>query len=120
MAIEYDYSILVLKQLKTLEVGISIDDFGTGYSSLNYLKSFPISYIKIDKSFVSELMKSENDAIIVVAIITLAHNLHLDVIAECVETEEQLDYLKSHDYDITQGFLFSKPLPAAEIENVYL
>lgn len=120
MAMEYDYSILVLKQLKNLGVGISIDDFGTGYSSLNYLKNFPIDYIKIDKSFVSELMKSENDAIIVVAIITLAHNLHLDVIAEGVETEEQLDFLKSHDCDITQGFLFSKPLPAAEIENVYL
>ncbi|MDW0110731.1 EAL domain-containing protein [Sporosarcina aquimarina] len=120
MAMEYNYSILVLKQLKELGVGISIDDFGTGYSSLNYLKNFPIDYIKIDKSFVSELMKSENDAIIVVAIITLAHNLDLDVIAEGVETEEQLDFLKSHNCDITQGFLFSKPLPAAEIENVYL
>ena len=75
MAMEYDYSIVVLNKLKSLGIGISIDDFGTGYSSLNYLKNFPIDYIKIDKSFISELMNGPNDAIIVNAIITLAHNL---------------------------------------------
>jgi len=120
MAMEYDYSILVLKQLKSLGIGISIDDFGTGYSSLNYLKNFPIDYIKIDKSFISELMNDPTDAIIVNAIITLAHNLQKEVIAEGVETKEQLDFLKNHQCDITQGFFFSKPLPAEDIERIYL
>ena len=120
MAMEYEYSIHVLKELKKLGVGISIDDFGTGYSSLNYLKNFPIDYIKIDKSFVSELMNDVNDAIIVIATITLAHNLQKEVIAEGVETQEQLDFLKHHNCDITQGFFFNKPLPASEIENIYL
>ncbi|WP_255452316.1 EAL domain-containing protein [Sporosarcina sp. ANT_H38] len=120
MAMEYDYSILVLKQLKSLGIGISIDDFGTGYSSLNYLKNFPIDYIKIDKSFVSELMNDPNDAIIVNAIISLAHNLHKEVIAEGVETKEQLDFLTAHQCDITQGYFFSKPLTAKAIEEIYL
>jgi len=120
MAMEYDYSIIVLKQLKSLGIGISIDDFGTGYSSLNYLKNFPIDYIKIDKSFISELMNDPTDAIIVNAIITLAHNLQKEVIAEGVETKEQLDFLKNHQCDITQGFFFSKPLPAEDIERIYL
>lgn len=120
MAMEYEYSIAVLKELKKLGIGISIDDFGTGYSSLNYLKNFPIDYIKIDKSFVNELMNDVNDAIIVIAIITLAHNLKKEVIAEGVETQEQLDFLKKHNCDITQGYFYSKPLPASEIEKVYL
>lgn len=120
MAMEYEYSIHVLKKLKSLGVGISIDDFGTGYSSLNYLKNFPIDYIKIDKSFVGELLNGDSDAIIVIAIITLAHNLHKEVIAEGVETQEQLDFLKSHNCDISQGYFFSKPLPVEEIEKAYL
>ena len=120
MAMEYEYSIHVLEQLKALGIGISIDDFGTGYSSLNYLKNFPIDYIKIDKSFVSELMKNEKDAVIVKAIISLAHNLHKEVIAEGVETKEQLDFLKSHQCEISQGYFFCKPLPADEIEKLYI
>ncbi|KQL36874.1 EAL domain-containing protein [Psychrobacillus sp. FJAT-21963] len=120
MAMEYDYSIQVLEQLKALGIGISIDDFGTGYSSFNYLKNFPIDYIKIDKSFVSELMNNEKDAIIVKAIISLAHNLHKEVIAEGVETKEQLDFLKTHQCDISQGYFFSKPLSADEIEKIYI
>ena len=120
MAMEYEYSIQVLEQLKALGIGISIDDFGTGYSSFNYLKNFPIDYIKIDKSFVSEIMNNEKDAVIVKAIITLAHNLHKEVIAEGVETKEQLDFLKNHQCDISQGYFFSKPLPVDEIEKIYL
>lgn len=120
MAMEYEYAIDVLKQLKALGFGISIDDFGTGYSSLNYLKNFPIDYIKIDKSFVEGLMNNEKDSVIVKAIISLAHNLHKEVIAEGVETKEQLDFLKSHQCDITQGYFFSKPLPADEIEKIYI
>ena len=120
MAMEYDYSIHVLEQLKALGIGISIDDFGTGYSSLNYLKNFPIDYIKIDKSFVSEIMNNEEDAVIVKAIISLAQNLHKEVIAEGVETKEQLEFLKTHGCDISQGYFFSKALPADEIEQIYL
>ncbi|MBO1912312.1 EAL domain-containing protein, partial [Microvirga sp. 3-52] len=110
MAMEYDYSIRVLKQLKALGIGISIDDFGTGYSSLNYLKDFPIDTIKIDKSFIDELMNDRNGALIVKAIITLAHNLQKEVIAEGVETIEQLNFLKEHKCDISQGFYFSEAL----------
>lgn len=120
MAMEGEYSIHVLEQLKALGIGISIDDFGTGYSSLNYLKNFPIDYIKIDKSFVRELMNNEKDAVIVKAIITLAHNMHKEVIAEGVETKEQLEFLKNHQCDISQGYFFSKPLPVDEIEKIYL
>lgn len=120
MAMEYDYSIRVLKQLKALGIGISIDDFGTGYSSLNYLKDFPIDSIKIDKSFVDELMNDQKNAHIVKAIITLAHNLQKEVIAEGVETIEQLNFLKEHQCDISQGFYFSKALPPEEIEKKYL
>ncbi|MFJ7825420.1 EAL domain-containing protein [Psychrobacillus sp. NPDC096623] len=120
MAMEYDYSIHVLEQLKALGIGISIDDFGTGYSSLNYLKNFPIDYIKIDKSFVGEMMNNEKDAVIIKAIISLAHNLHKEVIAEGVETKEQLEFLKKHQCDISQGYYFSRPLPADEIEKIYI
>ncbi|WP_153721950.1 EAL domain-containing protein [Sporosarcina cascadiensis] len=120
MAMEYDYSIQVLKQLKSLGVGLSIDDFGTGYSSLNYLKNFPIDYIKIDKSFVSEILKDDSGTIIVNAIITLAHNLNKEVIAEGVETQEQLDFLKSRNCDVSQGYFFNKPLPKEEVEKIYI
>ncbi|QED49657.1 EAL domain-containing protein [Cytobacillus dafuensis] len=120
MAMEYEYSLNVLKQLKAIGIGISIDDFGTGYSSLNYLKNFPIDYIKIDKSFVDEIMIDHNNAFIVKAIITLAHNLQMQVIAEGVETKEQLDFLINQQCDLIQGYFFSKPLPANEIEKKYL
>ncbi|KAB2336681.1 EAL domain-containing protein [Cytobacillus depressus] len=120
MAMEYDYSLKVLKQLKAIGIGISIDDFGTGYSSLNYLKNFPIDYIKIDKTFVDEIMIDHNNTFIIKAIITLAHNLQMQVIAEGVETKEQLDFLIKQKCDFIQGYLFSKPLPAIEIEEKYL
>src|SRR5699024_8296716 len=85
MAMEYEYSLKALEQLKAIGILISIDDFGTGYSSLNYLKDYPIDYVKVDKSFVNEIIEDSNDAIIVKAIITLAHNLNQKVIAEGVE-----------------------------------
>lgn len=110
MAVDFDYSLLVLQQLKEIGVGISIDDFGTGYSSLNYLKKLPIDYLKIDQSFVRDMMNNNNDINIVKAIITLAHNLQLKVIAEGVETTEQLQFLQQHQCDEVQGYLFSKPL----------
>lgn len=120
MAMEYEYSLKVLKKLKEIGIGVSIDDFGTGYSSLAYLNNFPIDFIKIDKSFVSEIINDQSSAFIVKAIITLAHNLQMQVIAEGVETEEQLDFLIKQRCDLVQGFHFSEPLSADEIETSYL
>jgi len=102
----------VLSRLKSMGIYCSIDDFGTGYSSLASLKRLPINALKIDKSFVSDAPSDPDDAALVMAIVTLAHNLRLKVIAEGVETEEQLRLLHLLRCDEIQGFLFSKPLPA--------
>ncbi len=102
----------VLHQLTAMGVQISIDDFGTGYSSLSYLRKFPIYALKIDQSFVREITTDENNAAIVRAIIVLAHDLKLKVVAEAVETRPQLKFLRDQNCDRVQGFLFSKPLPA--------
>ena len=107
-----DLAAHVLSRLKSMGINISIDDFGTGFSSLASLKRLPIDALKIDKSFVSEAPSEPDDAALVRAIITLAHNLRLKVIAEGVETEEQLRLLDLLRCDEIQGFLFSKPLPA--------
>lgn len=109
---------LVLKQWQKLGITISIDDFGTGYSSLSYLKDFPFEIIKIDKSFVSNITEDRKTAAITIAIIQLAHSLDLKVIAEGVETEEELDFLRKHECDEIQGYLFSRPLPASEFEEL--
>jgi diguanylate cyclase (GGDEF)-like protein/PAS domain S-box-containing protein len=104
-------AVTTLKELKSLGIRLSIDDFGTGYCSLNYLKSFPIDTLKIDQSFVRDLTISQEDKAIIHAMIALGHSLNLDVIAEGVETMQQLEYLSEKGSDAVQGFLFSKPLP---------
>jgi len=109
-------TITVLQNLKQLGVKISIDDFGTGYSSLAYLKRFPIDKLKIDIAFVREVTSNPDDAAIVLAIIHMAHSMKLKVIAEGVERDAQLSYLKRHACDEIQGYYFSRPVPADEFE----
>ena len=110
MTMDVNYAIKTLRELRQLGVRISIDDFGTGYSSLSYLKKFPINYLKIDKSFVSDIMNDESDANIVGTIISMAHNLGLKVIAEGVEDKEQLRFLQLRNCDFVQGYFFSRPI----------
>jgi diguanylate cyclase (GGDEF)-like protein len=105
-----DATVVTLQRLKELGVSIAIDDFGTGYSSLNYLKRFPIDTLKIDRSFVSDIPYDQDDAVITRAIIGLAHNLRRSVIAEGVETHEQVRFLRENDCDEAQGYLFSAPI----------
>lgn len=108
-------SLKTLARLKDCGISISIDDFGTGYSSLSYLQKFPIDTLKIDQSFIREVVNSSNDQAIVTSIIQLAHNMKLKVIAEGVETKEMVEFLNKRNCDEIQGFLYSKPLPADEV-----
>nr|WP_238474466.1 EAL domain-containing protein [Pseudomonas cavernae] len=111
---DVDSAMQTLAELKRLGVSVAVDDFGTGYSSLNYLKQFPIDVLKIDRSFVDGLPSGEQDAQIARAIIAMAHSLNLQVIAEGVESQAQLDFLREHGCDEVQGFLLSKPMPAKQ------
>jgi diguanylate cyclase (GGDEF)-like protein/PAS domain S-box-containing protein len=125
MTANIERTITTLQNLKKLGVQISIDDFGTGFSSLNYLQKFPIDNLKIDQSLVHRMESNMNDKTIVTTIISMAHNLNLNVIAEGIQTKEQLIYLQQHLCDEGQGYLFTKPMTADkmleavfEVENV--
>jgi len=109
-----DLALEILNRLTKRGLKISIDDFGTGYSSLAYLKKLPVNEIKIDKSFVTDMLTSENDAVIVKSIIDLSHNLGLNVVAEGVEDKETVDRLQSLGCDVLQGYYFSKPLSSKD------
>lgn len=109
-----------LYELREAGVFLSIDDFGTGYSSLSYLHRFPVDALKVDRSFVQEILSNDDDAIITTTIIDLAHNLNLKVIAEGVEDQDQFDWLASHQCDEIQGYFFSRPVPADILEKKWL
>ncbi|MDD0991034.1 EAL domain-containing protein [Pseudomonas sp. TNT2022 ID681] len=104
-----------LDQLKQLGLTLAMDDFGTGYSSLSYLKKFPIDIIKIDRSFIHEIPDNQDDMEITSAVVAMAHNLKLKVVAEGIETAEQLAFLRRHRCDVGQGYLFDRPIPGAEL-----
>ena len=108
----------VLTRLKALGIRIAIDDFGTGYSSLAYLKRFPIDKLKIDIAFVRDIITNPDDAAIALAIISMAHSLHMQVVAEGVETRAQMAYLRRNRCDEIQGFYFSRALPAAQLATL--
>jgi len=116
---DVEAAIATMKELQNLGVHLSIDDFGTGYSSLAALKSFPVTRLKIDKSFITDLITSENDRAVTTAVISLGQKLNLRVIAEGVETEDQMAFLRENNCDEMQGYHFSRPVPAGDIESLF-
>ncbi|MDK8462617.1 EAL domain-containing protein [Marinobacter sp. SS13-12] len=112
-----EHNLNQLSKLHKLGVHLAIDDFGVGYSSLGYLRDFPVDLLKIDRSFITDVTERHDDAVITRAVINLAHNLGIQVVAEGVETREQLNFLKNHRCDLIQGYLISRPIPAAELEK---
>lgn len=115
---EGERSVAILTELKEMGIDIAIDDFGTGYSSLSYLKRFPVRNLKIDQSFIRDMTRDPDDATLVRTIITMAHGLGMKVIAEGVELEEQLDFLRRHQCEEIQGYYFSQPLDAEKFEQL--
>jgi EAL domain-containing protein (putative c-di-GMP-specific phosphodiesterase class I) len=115
---EGDQTASLLASLSELGVGLALDDFGTGYSSLSYLKRFPITRVKIDRSFVRDIATSDGDAAVARAVIAMAHGLGVDVVAEGIETLEQLAVLRRYDCDEGQGYLLGRPVVPAEVPDV--
>jgi len=112
-----DQVIGTLKELRELGVGIAIDDFGTGFSSLSYIKLMPANKIKIDRSFIQDVIKDRSDAAITQGVISMAHHLGLDVVAEGVETEAHAAFLRKHQCDLLQGFVFARPMPLDDLTS---
>jgi EAL domain-containing protein (putative c-di-GMP-specific phosphodiesterase class I) len=112
-----DAAVGLLTQLRELGVQLSIDDFGTGYSSLSYLQRFPIDTLKIDRSFVTQMMENEENLAIIRTIVALAQTLGMDVVAEGVETEDQLKLLRKLECENGQGYLFSTPLDSQQLDQ---
>jgi EAL domain-containing protein (putative c-di-GMP-specific phosphodiesterase class I) len=108
----------VMNELKDIGVGLILDDFGTGYSSLSYLKRFRIEKLKIDRSFMEQVCHNQQDAILVTTIIRMAQSLGMKVVAEGVETAEQMEFLTAQGCELAQGFFFSKPLPLAAVQEL--
>lgn len=117
---DIDVTAKLLHEIKDIGVDISVDDFGTGYSALAYLKRFPIDELKVDRSFVSEIPSNGDDSAIVRAVVAMSHSLELRVVAEGVETESQLSYLRGLNCDAIQGHLYSEPLPQQEFREFVL
>jgi diguanylate cyclase (GGDEF)-like protein/PAS domain S-box-containing protein len=115
---DYEKTCVVLQALSAMGVRIAVDDFGTGYSNLSYLKRFPIDTLKLDKSFIHAIAKSANNTTLVSSVIDMAHSLNLQVVAEGVETAQQLKFLRAHECGAGQGFYFSKPVSAAECRSL--
>ena len=107
----------VIEELNAMGLTLAIDDFGTGYSNFGYLKQFRVSKLKIDRSFVRDVAVNPDDAAITTAIISMARNLNLKVIAEGVEDEAQMSFLRAHQCDEIQGYYFSKPLPVDKVAD---
>ena len=107
-----------LRQLRQMGIRLSIDDFGTGYSSLSYLKDIPVCRLKIDRSFIRALTINSRDAAITASVISMGHSLDLNVLAEGVENEAQMSFLRAHNCDEIQGFYFSKPLDADDFAEM--
>jgi EAL domain-containing protein (putative c-di-GMP-specific phosphodiesterase class I) len=114
---ESEKAIAMLQAMREMGIRITMDDFGTGYSSLSYLKRFPISSLKIDRSFVAEVLSNADDAEISRAIIAMAHGMKLKVVAEGVETAEQLEFLRREGCDEAQGYYLARPMPAEEFSR---
>lgn len=115
---DLDQSIATMKALRKLGISLSIDDFGTGYASLNFLRQMPINFLKIDRSFISDLPAKREHREVTTAIIAMAHNLKLDVMAEGVESEEQLDFLRKHRCNCAQGFFICPPVPVSQLSDL--
>jgi EAL domain-containing protein (putative c-di-GMP-specific phosphodiesterase class I) len=110
----------ILQSLRKAGVQVALDDFGTGYSSLSYLRNLPIDTLKIDQSFVKQVALNGNEAAIVTAVISMARSLKLQVVAEGVETLEELEFLRAQDCEQAQGFYFSRPVPVSKFVRLLL
>jgi diguanylate cyclase (GGDEF)-like protein/PAS domain S-box-containing protein len=117
---DLDVSMKILNELKAMKIKIALDDFGTGYSSLTYLKTLPVDVVKLDREFIRNISKIGEDKVIIEYAINLIHRLNMDIVAEGIETKEQLDFLKKNNCDFGQGYLFSRPISKEDFEKLLL